>query len=119
MEILHDSVVRLRQAAGRDYDDRGISQLETALGEIGANVLTHGSPTGSVHRVEYILQMDGGSAIASFTDSGPQVHNHLARPMPAPTSEVGRGLALARLLLDELGYRREDGVNRWRLVKRL
>jgi len=39
--------------------------------------------------------------------------------MPAPDSEQGRGLAMARSLLDELGYRRDGEVNRWRLVKRL
>jgi serine/threonine-protein kinase RsbW len=39
--------------------------------------------------------------------------------MPAPTSEDGRGLAIARKALDELAYKREGEVNTWRLVKRL
>jgi anti-sigma regulatory factor (Ser/Thr protein kinase) len=39
--------------------------------------------------------------------------------MPAPTSETGRGLAIARKVLDELGYERDGEVNIWRLVKRL
>jgi len=39
--------------------------------------------------------------------------------MPAPESEDGRGLAMARSLLDDLGYERDGNVNRWRLVKRL
>ena len=69
--------------------------------------------------VEYELKLEGGTATASFTDQGPPLHNQLPRAMPAPTSEAGRGLAIARKVLDELGYKREGEVNHWRLVKRL
>ena len=93
--------------------------FETALGEIGANVLTHGRPEEAADPVEYQLQLDRGTLLASFVDPGPPVHEHLARAMPGPESEDGRGLALARSLLDELGYQRDGQLNRWRLVKRL
>lgn len=93
--------------------------FETALGEIGANVLTHGRPHGTDQPVAYHLRVDGGKAYASFVDHGPPVHDHLGRAMPEAESESGRGLAIARSLLDELGYRREGGLNTWRLVKRL
>jgi serine/threonine-protein kinase RsbW len=93
--------------------------FETAIGEIGANVLTHGRPPGVDHHVEYVLQFSGGTAVASFTDPGPPVHEHLDRQMPDAASETGRGLAMARSLLDELGYEREGEVNKWRLMKRL
>jgi anti-sigma regulatory factor (Ser/Thr protein kinase) len=62
---------------------------------------------------------DGGVVVASLTDSGPAVHEHLRRDMPGQESEDGRGLAMARSLLDDLGYERRGGINRWRLVKRL
>jgi serine/threonine-protein kinase RsbW len=39
--------------------------------------------------------------------------------MPDVESEAGRGLAMARSLLDDLGYERDGEVNRWRLVKQL
>jgi serine/threonine-protein kinase RsbW len=39
--------------------------------------------------------------------------------MPDPTSEAGRGLPMARWLLDELLYKRDGEVNKWRLVKHL
>jgi anti-sigma regulatory factor (Ser/Thr protein kinase) len=39
--------------------------------------------------------------------------------MPETTSESGRGLAMARSLLDELGYERDGEANKWRLMKRL
>lgn len=119
LDTLHQSVQRLRESAGDQADDRRLMHFETALAEIGANVLTHGRPHGAAHPVEYVLRLDQGVASASFTDRGPPVHNHLSRAMPEPTSEAGRGLAMARSLLDELGYQREGEMNRWRLVKRL
>ncbi len=119
LDVLHGSVAQLREMVHRGLADRPFTDLETAIGEIGANVLTHGSPPGSSTPVEYSLRWDGRQAVASFADAGPPVHNQIGRAMPAPTSEGGRGLALARLLLDELGYKREGKLNMWRLVKRL
>ena len=119
LATLHDSVELLRRAARRGLDDHALMLFETALGEIGANVLTHGRPHGADHPILYVLQFDDGEARASFVDHGPAVHDHLARGMPDAWSEDGRGLAIARTLLDELGYRRDGDLNTWRLVKRL
>jgi serine/threonine-protein kinase RsbW len=119
LDVLHESVERLRNAMGRAGDDHAITLFETALGEIGGNVLTHGRPPGAEMPVEYTLRLDGSTVVAWLTDSGSPVHEHLGREMPAQDSEDGRGLAMARSLLDELGYERDGNVNRWRLVKRL
>ena len=119
LDILHESIDRLRKATGRTPDDRPLMLFETALGEIGGNVLTHGRPPGTERPVEYTLRFDDGMLVASLTDSGSSVHEHLTREMPDHDSEAGRGLAIARALLDELGYERDGEVNRWRLVKRL
>jgi len=119
LDILHWSIQRLREATGRTQDDRALMLFETALGEIGSNVLTHGRPPGIDRPVEYTLRLDGGTLVASLSDSGLPVHEHLSREMPAHESETGRGLAMARSLLDELGYERHGEVNKWRLVKRL
>ncbi|HEY1455828.1 MAG TPA: ATP-binding protein [Candidatus Dormibacteraeota bacterium] len=118
LETLHDSVRMLRVAIGRANDDHALMLFETALGEIGANVLTHGRPNDDIE-VDYILRSDGAAAFASFVDRGPAVADHLARPMPDQDREAGRGLAIARSVLDELGYMRQGEVNTWRLVKRL
>jgi serine/threonine-protein kinase RsbW len=105
---------------GRPADDRNLILLEIALAEIGSNVLIYTGRHGtSGHPVEYDLHLDADTATASFTDWGPPIHNQLSRAMPAPTSEAGRGLAIARKVLDELGYKRDGEVNTWRLVKRL
>jgi serine/threonine-protein kinase RsbW len=118
LEVLHRSVERLRRATGRGEDDRELMLFETALGEIGSNVLTHGRP-GGTQSVDYALHLEGGTVVALLSDWGPPVHEHLSREMPAVESEDGRGLAIARSLLDELGYERDGDRNRWRLVKRL
>jgi serine/threonine-protein kinase RsbW len=110
----------LRERTGGAVDETNVMLFESALAEIGANVLTHGRSQGpSDAPVEYRLRLDGHMAMATFTDRGPPLHNQLSRAMPDPLSETGRGLAIARQVLDELGYEREGEINKWRLVKRL
>lgn len=119
LNVLHASVQLLRETAGLPAHDRNLMLFETALAEIGANVLTHGRPPGSDYAVDYVLWLEKGAAMASFTDGGAPVYDHLTRAMPDPSSESGRGLAMARSLLDELGYGRVGEMNKWQLMKRL
>jgi serine/threonine-protein kinase RsbW len=119
LDTLHESIKRLRDETGRGEDDRNLMHFEIALAEIGANVLTHGRPAGTDPPVEYRLWLDDDTAHALFVDGGPPVDEVLSRAMPDPTSEEGRGLPMARWLLDELLYKRDGEHNRWRLVKRL
>lgn len=119
LDVLHASLDRLRRATGRGEDDCALMLFETALGEIGSNVLTHGRPAGTEPPVEYELELTGDTLVARLSDAGPPAHEHLGRDMPDVESERGRGLALARSLLDDLGYEREGDLNRWRLVKNL
>ncbi len=117
---MHASIDRLRESTGRGPDDRNLMLFELAVAEIGANVLTHGREPAAIDPpVEYVLRLDAHTALASFVDHGPPVHDSLGGAMPPPSSETGRGLALAHSVLDELGYEREGSVNTWRLVKRL
>jgi serine/threonine-protein kinase RsbW len=119
LEVMHQSVARLRRVLGRTADDRDLMLFETALGEIASNVLTHGRPAGTVAPVEFGLRIEGGAVVARLSDSGAPAHEHLSREMPGAEVEGGRGLAIARSLLDDLGYERDGDRNRWRLVKRL
>jgi serine/threonine-protein kinase RsbW len=110
----------MRDSGPRSLDETNVMLFESALAEIGANVLTHGRREGPVDApIEFHLRLEGHLALATFVDRGPPVHNHLTRAMPEPTSETGRGLAIARQVLDELGYEREGDINTWRLMKRL
>ena len=118
LEILHRSVDQLRQSIGRGGDDVALIQFETALAEIGGNALGHSGTTAN-EPVEYVLRWDAHKVVAWIVDPGPAVNGAWVRDMPPPTSEAGRGLPLARSLLDELNYERVGGLNRWRLVKHL
>ncbi len=110
----------VRVHTGRHADDRSLLLFESALAEIGANVLRYAvAPGSSDPLVEFDLRLARKTLTARLTDWGPPLHNHLTPAMPAPTSEAGRGLAIARKVLDELGYQGEGEVNTWRLVKRL
>jgi serine/threonine-protein kinase RsbW len=120
LDTLHHSVQLLRERAGGAVDDTNVMLFESAIAEIGANVLTHGRRGVAADApIKYTLRLEGHLATATFTDRGPPVHNHLTRAMPEATSEAGRGLAIARQVLDELGYERGGEINTWRLVKRL
>ena len=110
----------VREHLGRTAADRPLILFETALAEIGNNVLRYALPPGSAEPlVEFELKLESNTLTALITDWGPSLHNHPTPAMPAPTVETGRGLAIARKALDELGYQREGEVNTWRLVKRL
>src|SRR3989449_10496758 len=102
LDILHQSIDRLRRATGRRADDRPLLLFETALGEIGSNVLTHGRPAGTATAIDYALRLDEGTVVASLSDSGSPVHEHLSREMPAHDSEAGRGPAVAPLRLERV-----------------
>jgi anti-sigma regulatory factor (Ser/Thr protein kinase) len=120
LETLHRSVQLVREHTGRDAGDRPLILFETALAEIGSNVLRYAHPPGSTQpKVEFELRLDSEALTALLSDWGPPLHNLLTQAMPERTSEAGRGLAIARKALDELGYQREGEVNTWRLVKRL
>lgn len=119
LDAVHGSLDTFRDATGRSSDDLDLMYFEIALAEIGGNVLTHGRPRGVVRPVEYELRYRDGALEAFFTDGGPPAFEHLEREMPGHESEEGRGIALARSVLDAFDYEREGDLNRWRLVKRL
>jgi serine/threonine-protein kinase RsbW len=121
LDTLHASVELARQHAGAGpTHELSLMQFELALAEIGTNVLLYALPEDSTEpRVDFDLKLEAETLTAFLTDWGPPLHNQLTQAMPGLSSEDGRGLAIARKVLDELGYEREGEVNTWRLVKRL
>jgi serine/threonine-protein kinase RsbW len=86
-----------------------------AAGEIGANIVEHAAPYRPV-RMWMDVEMLPGRVRVEFTDDGDPVQIDLgAVCMPDDMAERGRGLALARAVLEELTYRRAE-FNHWMLV---
>ncbi|MFC8042898.1 ATP-binding protein [Nocardia sp. NPDC057353] len=88
--------------------------LDLAAGEIGANIVEHG--TAATLRLEISVRPDRVQLV--FTDDGDAATgiDLDAAAMPDPMADRGRGLALARAVLDEFGYDRDGAHNRWTLT---
>ena len=118
LDTVHASVDDLRRSLGREKDDKALMYFETALAEIANNALVHGPAKG--HRaVQLVVRTDAQTVVAWVIDSGASVSTSWVREMPPASSEAGRGLALARSMLDTLEYERKGQLNQWRLVKKL
>jgi serine/threonine-protein kinase RsbW len=91
--------------------------FETALAEIVANVVEHAGAHGPV-RLRVELGAGPSDLTADLYDDGPPVGVDPATAvLPDPTAERGRGLALARAAVDEVGYALEAGENHWSLTR--
>lgn len=88
-----------------------------AAGEIGANILEHAAGGRIIH-VGMDVWVHPDQVHVEFTDDGAPFEADLdAVTMPDDMAERGRGLALARAVLEQLIYRRSD-VNHWTLVSK-
>lgn len=86
--------------------------------EICSNIIEHSAHGRPVH-LRMVLRLTADRIDVHFTDDGDPVAVDLDRvAFPDELAERGRGLAIARALLDELSYRREGGTNRWTLSQR-
>ena len=94
------------------------TQMSIAAAEIGANIIEHtggGQPVGMRMGSELV----GDQVHVTFTDDGPPVDIDLASvTMPDATAERGRGLAMAKTVLDQLAYRCDDLGNQWTLISK-
>ena len=69
--------------------------------------MEHGRPPGI--RYSFPLHVENNRLLGHLRDGGPPLDEY-ERPMPDTDSENGRGLALARVALDDLEYQRADAV---------
>jgi serine/threonine-protein kinase RsbW len=94
------------------------THVSIAAAEIGANIIEH---TGGRQPVGMRMgsELVGDQVHVTFTDDGPPVNIDLASvTMPDATAERGRGLAMAKNVLDQLTYRYDDLGNQWTLISK-
>jgi serine/threonine-protein kinase RsbW len=98
--------------------------FELALEEVFLNVVTHGSPGGTVPTVEVVLRRRDGELALVVADDGP-AFDPLTLPSPDLTGGVaerpvgGLGVVLVRRLMDLVSYRRIGGRNELTMTKRV
>jgi serine/threonine-protein kinase RsbW len=118
LDAIHDLLDRLWYAqTGVDDTDRAM--FATAVLEIANNIVTHNDPES---RVSLSLSVTADSDLlrAELRDDGsPATVNTEVPTLPDDFAESGRGLALARMALDDFRYERTEEQNRWQLERRI
>ena len=106
--------------------DRWKLEFTTAFAEICANVIQHAfAESLRPGTMALFLRLYSDRVEAEITDDGAVFHEEPAILDSAPNQvadllESGRGLRVARALLDTLGYRRsQESENQWLLMKML
>lgn len=111
LKSLHRLVERAEDAYP-DVDPEAFMMMETAVIEIAGNVVEHGLPPGQISW-KVVLRVADDVLEGVLSDDGQEYAGDLSAMMPDPLAESGRGIPLARAVLDELSYSREDGKNVW------
>jgi serine/threonine-protein kinase RsbW len=92
--------------------------FETAIIELAANVIQHADHgDGIVWHMTVSCAPDTLDAVLFDGGVGADVALD-DTPLPDELSESGRGLALVRMLVDSLEYRRSERGNEWTISKR-
>jgi len=92
-------------------------QVGIAVGEIGANIVEHTAPGESVP-MRMAVHVLSDQVKVEFTHGGPPPAVDLeAARMPDVMAESGRGLAMARAVLEKLHFHRHTH-NHWMLLSR-
>jgi anti-sigma regulatory factor (Ser/Thr protein kinase) len=109
---------RVVEAFGEDngVPPKAIFQLNLALDEILTNVMSYGYTDTAEHEIVVRLSADGGQVIVEVEDDGREFNplDAAAPDLDAPAAERsigGLGIHLARKVIDQLEYRREQGKN--------
>lgn len=118
LDAMHEALERLWSGAP-EVDDMQRMRFATALGELVANVVEHGTTgDGAPPTVRLELLVEDERVVAVLCDDGSPFEAPGGAGGDDPLPESGRGIALARAAADELEYAPETEGNRWRLVVR-
>lgn len=110
---------------GRQADLIERLQFETAVAEIGANIVRYAYPNGGARGAMRLrLRLIHCCAVACFADQGVAflcpADDEDADDIAPAFAESGRGLDICRAGLSRLRYQRTStGTNRWLLLKQL
>jgi serine/threonine-protein kinase RsbW len=119
LELIHDLLQELWEGEpGIDLMDR--IRFETALIEVASNIIEHSRPAGT-DPVRLVLAVECAPErlYAEFTDNARPAGIDLSvAELPDDLSTSGRGLALAKVALDQFSSAKEDDGNRWTLLCR-
>ena len=121
LDEVHAALERMWERTRPPADDVFRMLFDTAVAEVAANILEHARPDRGTMRVDLELSVWPDRVEARFSDDGrPMAQRIVARGLGASDlpPERGRGLHMALVALDELGYESVEGRNEWRLVKR-
>ncbi|WP_392544483.1 ATP-binding protein [Oryzobacter telluris] len=114
LNLLHDLLDRVR-TDHPDVERTDLMLFETAVIEIANNVVEHGRPPGTVH-YSFTLDVEPDKLRGLLSEGG-EALPELRFVMPGHDSEEGRGLALAKMALDDLEYERVGDHNEWRMTR--
>lgn len=109
----------LRQVWATSADVSGTDRImfETAVIEIAANIIQHGSAEVSIN-CTLTIEVYPDRLDAQFRDDGIAALVDLdTASMPDPLAESGRGIAMAKASLDVLAYERHNDKNVWTLSR--
>lgn len=117
VDVVHAALTSLWTERG-DIDEMDRMMFETALIELVANVIQHGtSATAIVCRVEITADDDLLRAVLIDSADPPDIDDR-PRQMPDEFAESGRGLAFVQALVDDFRHHRAAASNVWTISKR-
>jgi serine/threonine-protein kinase RsbW len=123
LELVHELLDQVWESdAGIELMER--IRFETALIEVASNIIEHSRPAASDPiRFRLELECSPERLYAEFHDNAKPAGIDLsAAPPPEDLSSLdnisssGRGLALAKVALDEFSYAKLDSGNKWTLM---
>ncbi len=93
-------------------------QIDIAVAEIAANIVEHAGRIQAA-TVEMRMEIFPDHVEVAFTDTGVEADIDLDDVrMPGELAEGGRGLAIAKAVLDRVAYHRSELGNQWTLISR-
>ncbi|OWK29942.1 ATP-binding protein [Sphingomonas mucosissima] len=110
-----------RCGAALHVDNVAMIDLELALVEAANNIVLHGYAGRGDGTIGLTVDRLGDVLIMELRDGGVPIPSSVlsAHLPPSLDAESGRGIAIIRSCIDEVGYSQEGGVNVLRLAKHL